>query len=294
MGRIIALSGRVSPMPTITANGAELYYEVRGIGPSLLLIHGGGGDAGTVTKLAQSLAQDFTVVVYDRRGLSRSRRPKEWRQTSIAEQADDAAGLVAALGAAPAAVVGHSLGALIALELLLRHPELVRRAALLDPGPLDSAIPDRAQKMAMPDGVRAAMAKGGAEAGFEALLRNLHIWDQLDPPARRRALGNTEVFFNYETPLLQRYRPDDILMGTNRVPVQVGAGEDTPPVFREMAEWLAARLGVRVEGVPGGHASCVEYPEGVAEMIRPFLLHATEDRATFTAPNQSDRRLSKD
>ena len=173
-------------MPTITANGAELYYEVRGIGPSLLLIHGGGGDAGTVSNLADILAQDFTVVAYDRRGLSRSPRPKEWPQTSIAEQAEDAARLVNALGLAPVAVVGHSLGALIALELLLQHPDLVRRAALLDPGPIDCAIPNRRQKMALPEGVREAMARG-PQAGFEALLRNLHVWDNLDAPARQRA-----------------------------------------------------------------------------------------------------------
>ncbi len=79
-------------MPTITANGAELYYEVRGVGPSLLLIPGGGADAGWVTKLAEGLARDFTVVAYDRRGLSRSLPPKDWTQTSIAEQAEDAAG----------------------------------------------------------------------------------------------------------------------------------------------------------------------------------------------------------
>jgi pimeloyl-ACP methyl ester carboxylesterase len=267
-------------MPTITTNGAELYYEVRGSGPSVLLVHGGGGDCGTVVRLADSLARHFTVVAYDRRGLSRSPRPKDWKQTSIAEQAEDAAGLVRALRLGPAAVVGHSLGALIALELLLQHPDLVRRATLLDPGPLDSAIPNRQQKMAMPEGVRAAMAEGGPKAGFEALLRNLHIWDAIDPAAQQRVLGNAEVFFSFETPLLQMYRPDEALVGANRMPVQVGAGEETPPVFREMAEWLASRLNVRVEGVPGGHASCIEHPEGVAKVIRPFLQGVTGEQAS--------------
>lgn len=265
-------------MPNITPNGAELYYEVRGNGPSVLLIHGGGGDCGTVIRLAEILAKDFTVVTYDRRGLSRSPRPTPWKQTSIAEQADDAAGILTVLGFAPAAVVGHSLGALVALELLLRHPGLVRRASLLDPGPLDSAIPDRKQKMAMPEVVRAAIAKGAPEAGFEALLRNLHIWDAIDEAARRRVLGNAEVFFSHETPLLQTYRPDDTLLGANRVPVQVAAGTETPAVFQEMADWLAAHINVGVEGLPGGHASCIEFPEGVAEVIRPFLQNRSAAR----------------
>jgi pimeloyl-ACP methyl ester carboxylesterase len=171
-------------MPTIIANGAELYYEIRGKGPSLLLIHGGGVDGGTFKKLADVLASDFTVVAYDRRGLSRSPRPTDWKQTSIAEQAEDAAGLLRALRVAPAAVVGQSLGALIALELLLRHPDLVRRANLLDPGPLDSAIPDRQQKFALlpeSEAIRTGIATGGPEAGFEALLRGLGAWDAMDP-----------------------------------------------------------------------------------------------------------------
>jgi pimeloyl-ACP methyl ester carboxylesterase len=258
-------------MPTITTNQTELYYELRGGGPSLLLIHGGGGDCGTVNRLADILAQNFTVIAYDRRGLSRSPRPMDWNQTSIPEQAEDASWLLRALGVAPAVVVGHSLGALIALELLLQHPDLVRRASLVDPGPLDSAIPNRQQRMAVPKGVRAAMAKGGPEAGFEALLRNLHAWEAFDSATRQRVLGNAGVFFSHETPLLQTYRPDEALLDGNRVPVQVAAGVKTPPVFREMAEWLASRTKVRLESVPGGHASCIEHPEGAAEVVRAFL-----------------------
>jgi pimeloyl-ACP methyl ester carboxylesterase len=266
-------------MPTITANGAELYYEVRGSGPPVLLIHGGGIDSGTFERLADIIASDFRVVTYDRRGISRSPRPKDWKQTSIAEQAEDAAGLLRALGVAPAAVVGASLGALIALELLLQHPHLVRRASLLDPGPLDSAIPDRREKMA-PLAMAARTASGGPEAGFEALLRALDIWEYMDPASRQRVLGNTEVFFSYETPLLQSYKPDDALLRANRVPVQVGAGEETPQVFREMAEWLAARLKVHAEKYPGGHAATVSRPEQVAGVILPFLQALVEEQPT--------------
>ena len=88
-------------MPAISSNGVELYYETCGNGPSLLLIHGGGGDCGSLSPLADIKAQDFAVVAYDRRGLSRSPRPKDWKQTSIAEQAEDAGSLMRALGIAP-------------------------------------------------------------------------------------------------------------------------------------------------------------------------------------------------
>lgn len=268
-------------MPTITANGVELYHEVRGIGPSVLLIHGGGIDGGSFNRLADILAFDFTVVTYDRRGISRSPRPTDWKQTSIAEQAEDAAGLLRALGIAGAAVVGQSLGALVALELLLRNPELLRRASLLDPGPVDSAVPDRQKRMALPEAVRAAISRGELVAGFEALLRALGAWEAMDSASRVRVLGNAGVFFSYETPLLQSYRPDEALLSANRVPVQVGAGVETPPVFREMAEWLASRLNVRVEQTPGGHVGYLSHPDEVAQVIRPFLLDVAQEQVSL-------------
>ena len=97
----------------IQAGTTKLYHEVRGSGPALLII-GGTGDAGEWANLAPTLAQECTVVTYDRRGMSRSPRPDGWTATSMAEMADDAAALLGALDLAPAVVVGHSGGASMA------------------------------------------------------------------------------------------------------------------------------------------------------------------------------------
>jgi pimeloyl-ACP methyl ester carboxylesterase len=72
------------------------------------------------------VAQELTVVTYDRRGFSRSPRPDGWAASSVAEQADDDAGLLWALDLTPAVVVGHSAGGSIAYSLVVRHPEVVR------------------------------------------------------------------------------------------------------------------------------------------------------------------------
>ena len=58
---------------TLRVPGANLHYEVRGSGPVLLLIHPGGGDGHAFDAIADYLAHRYTVVAYDRRGLSRSR-----------------------------------------------------------------------------------------------------------------------------------------------------------------------------------------------------------------------------
>ena len=66
------------------------------------------GDGGHFETLAELLADEFTVVTYDRRGNGRSPRPAGWAKTSPQAQADDAAALLAALGLAPAGVYGSS------------------------------------------------------------------------------------------------------------------------------------------------------------------------------------------
>ena len=97
-------------MPTVSAGSVELYYEVRGTGPPALLIMGATGDAGHLAPVAEALADEFTALTYDRRGNSPSPPPAGWRATSVDEQADDAAALLGALGLAPAAVFGTSIG----------------------------------------------------------------------------------------------------------------------------------------------------------------------------------------
>src|SRR5262245_60404752 len=121
-------------MPRVTVNATELYYEVRGAGPPVLMIMGATGDGGHFDELADLLADESTVIAYDGRGNGRSHAPAGWRTTSAEEQADDAAALLDALETGPAAVFGTSSGGTFALCLLVRHPEGVRGAVLHEPG----------------------------------------------------------------------------------------------------------------------------------------------------------------
>ena len=120
-------------MPMATVNGAELYYDVRGDGPPVLLVMGATGDGGHFDALADLLADEFTVITYDRRGNGRSPCPAGWVTTSPEEQADDAAALLAALALAPAAAFGTSSGANFTLALVIRYPAAVRGAILHEP-----------------------------------------------------------------------------------------------------------------------------------------------------------------
>jgi pimeloyl-ACP methyl ester carboxylesterase len=130
---------------TLKVPGANLYYEIRGSGPVLLLICGGVYDAAGYAGLAQQLADRYTVVTYDRRGNSRSPLDGPQEHQSIEVHGDDAHRVLAAVGVTagePARVFGNSSGAMIGLELAARHPEQVRTVVAHEP-PIFELLPDR-------------------------------------------------------------------------------------------------------------------------------------------------------
>src|SRR5512133_4286748 len=112
-------------LKTISVPGAELYVESRGSGPVLLLITGGPTDAGIFTDLAGRLADRYTVLSYDQRGHSRSTLEGEPGDI-LSAHVGDAAALLRDAGNEPAYVYGNSGGGTIGLELITRHPSLVR------------------------------------------------------------------------------------------------------------------------------------------------------------------------
>ena len=116
-------------MATAKLDGIELYYERAGAGERLLFISGTGSDLRIKPNVFDGpLARVFDMVAYDQRGLGQSGKPDQ--AYAMADYADDAAGLMAALGWDDALVVGVSFGGMVAQELALRHPARVRRLVL--------------------------------------------------------------------------------------------------------------------------------------------------------------------
>src|SRR5919201_4469288 len=131
-GRLGVHHLRRSAMPTIPVNGTELYYQERGAGPAILFVHGMCGFAEVWDDQVGRLAADFRCVAYDRRGHGRSRLG-DVQQRTVELHADDAAGLIRALGLAPCLLVGSSGGARVGLDVVRRYPELLSGAVLSEP-----------------------------------------------------------------------------------------------------------------------------------------------------------------
>ena len=116
-------------MATAKLDGIELYYERAGTGDRLLFISGTGSDLRIKPNVFDGpLARAFDMVAYDQRGLGQSGKPDQ--PYTMADYADDAAGLMTALGWDDALVVGVSFGGMVAQELALRHPHRVKRLVL--------------------------------------------------------------------------------------------------------------------------------------------------------------------
>ncbi len=116
-------------MPEVFANGRRLYFEENGSGPPLLFLSGLGGDNRAFSVPMRHLGSRFRAVALDNRDVGRSDRAHA--PYSTADMADDVAGFLRAVGADGGThVVGHSLGGLIAQELAIRHPDLVRSLVL--------------------------------------------------------------------------------------------------------------------------------------------------------------------
>ena len=255
-------------------NGAELYYEKQGTGPAVLLIAGSTGDAGNFTRAADLLADQFTIVTYDRRGNSRSPRPSGWTMTSVAEQADDAAGLIQSLGLSPAVVFGASAGGLIALDLMIRHPQLVRAGIVQEPS-IFSVLPDPLAALAPRRAlIDEALRTKGPRAAIEALMRYLNddaVFAAIPGEILERMLGNADTILTIESPAFASWQPKAEDLTNLTVPITLMFANETLPVYKQVTQSLAQQLNAELVIVPGRHAFYCYRPQDLTDALRRIL-----------------------
>jgi pimeloyl-ACP methyl ester carboxylesterase len=175
---------------SVEGAGVALNVVEHGSGAPVLLIHGLAADAEAMAPVAQALAGEARAIAYDRRGYGSSGAPEPYRGTTVEEQAQDAAAILATLEPGAAVVCGDDFGALVALDLVKRHRALVRAAVLCDP-PLLMFVPEATERLAAQHAeLEAAIREGGPEAGVAAWLGG-----QADGRALARARAAHRAFF---------------------------------------------------------------------------------------------------
>ena len=148
-------------MSTFKVPGAQLFYEVSGSGPLLVLIPGAAGTGEVFHPLVRELIARYQVVTYDRRGFSRSQLdgPQDYDHR-LSTDADDVRRLIEHLTDQPAIVFGNSSGAIVALEVLTRYPERVQMVVAHEP-PVVSLLSDAAKWWAFFDRIYDSSRKNG-------------------------------------------------------------------------------------------------------------------------------------
>ncbi len=127
-------------MPELESSGVVTYYEQFGTGPDLLFLSGG-DNTGAIWHRDQVpyFSERFRCTTYDARGVGRT-RPLDSPPWPIELYGEDAAALIEAVCEPPVVLVGLSMGSLIAQELALTRPDLVRCAVLIGTAAGESAV----------------------------------------------------------------------------------------------------------------------------------------------------------
>lgn len=136
----------------VIANGIQHHIARSGRGTPIVLAHGFSDDGACWAATADRLAETYDVILIDARGHGRSDAPEQGYGPEV--QADDLAGVIAALNLQHPIVLGHSMGAITALTLAGRHPDVPRAILLEDPPPWWSPSAEAPYSPQWLDGVR--------------------------------------------------------------------------------------------------------------------------------------------
>lgn len=272
---------------TVKVAGARVFYRVRGAGPWLMLLGGGASDADGLERIASRLTADYTVITHDRRGLSRSRLddpgPDDRGKApgiTIAAHSEDVHHVLTALGAAPAMVFGSSIGAVIGLDLLIRHPDDVRVLVAHEP-PVGGLLTGDEEPSVSFTGIYAET--GDADAAmrqFAASLAPAGLRSAAqDRPRTKAATRNNEFFITNDAPAVHRYELDLDALKALTSRLVIGGGRDGRGFFPYIcASRLAGRLGTGLAEFPGHHGGYAIYPAEFARSLRQVLEFAVAGR----------------
>lgn len=265
---VAPVSGRgIAPV-----NGARLFYEVKGSGEPVVLIHGGQLDSRMWDDQFDLVAREFRVLRYDVRGYGASSSPDR-----LYSDREDLAALLDYVGMRKVHLVGLSLGGRISIDLAVDRPERVASLALAGPGLAGFDFPD-------PEGDKRwwALIQAARDEGVEKVTE-LWLKDPFMAPAmenprlasrlRRLALENDRDWL--ANPILQRPpspRPAKRLAEI-KAPTLLILGDRDVPRIKAVVETLAKEVsGARKVVIAGaGHMVSMEKPEEFNRALLEFL-----------------------
>jgi pimeloyl-ACP methyl ester carboxylesterase len=247
----------------------DWYCELRGSGPSVVLIPSGEGDCGSFARIAEALAADFEVLTFDMPGFSRSGTPPEFRRVTAGMLAEQVAILVSSLDLAPAAFYGCSSAGLVVLTLVAKYPGLVRNGLVHEAALLkDSDAPEASAALfALNELDDVEIVKTCKMLFRDQMNSNGEAWDAAGEQYHQRLEKNYVTWvrhYLWEGLADHRYTAEDL----TRRPISWSVGGLTEAWIVPANLAVASRGKIEVQVLPCKHFPQIEIPELLTTHIR--------------------------
>jgi len=262
-------------LATYVSSGASgkfqgLCFETKGRGEAIVFIHGGQLDRRMWDAQFDLFAKEYRVIRYDIRGFGKSEAPLK-----PYSDASDLASLLEHLRIKKATFIGLSLGAAVAVDTALVHPQAVHSLILVCPGLGGFRFEDKANDLRS---IVEAAREENYEKAAELWLQNPYMAVATEDPAlhaRLRRLAKENVHCWLKNPLLLRnLKPPAVeRLGEIRAPTLVIDGERDVSDIHKIVNKLAAEIsGAQKKTVAGaGHLVPMEKAEEFNELALEFL-----------------------
>ena len=237
--------------------------------PALVCVHGACVDGVFFDGIARELSHDYRVIAYDRRGCGESGDAADGCY-DLAAQAADLQAVIEYVGA-PANVLAHSAGTLVALELLRTNPAVVSRAILHEP-----AVTSEGAGLGAAPVLLDMIAAGKVSRALRAFLGAIGDPDPDAPRTTeaeaRHALRNGRSFMANEYGINMTYVPDWDRVRASKAMAAVLLGELSIGTTREAGTRAAAELlNCPLVTIPGAHNGLRDRPAPAAQAVRDIL-----------------------
>jgi pimeloyl-ACP methyl ester carboxylesterase len=284
-------------------NDITLHYVDQGKGTPVIFVHGSLSDGGYWADQVGQFAGHYRAIAYSRRYNYPNNNPARAGYSAVVD-AEDLAAFIHALYLGKVVVIGHSYGALTALFLAAKHPELIRALVLAEPPAIsllehlpgdeakigEAMYQDIQRRMVLP--MQQAFRRGDRDAGIGVFMgyvfNNPHAWDQMKKSAREETLRDAhewDVMMTTGT-LFPDIQPKTVREIT--VPVLLLSGAKSYPFLGLISEELA-RLLPNHEAIvlpDAGHQMWYQAPDVCRKDVEAFLVRSGIQSRLTSGPGQ--------
>ena len=269
-------------MPVVTIDNINMYYEVHGDGEPLVLIQGLSLDSSSWINQVPVLSQKYQVIVFDNRGVGQTDASDSPYSTEM--MADDTVALLKVLSVTDAHILGFSMGGMIAQQVAIKYPQMVKSLILVA---TSAKFPARAKHL-----TRLWLQMMEEEISLELRIRNAFLWvftdqffeneeqvsaavnfalNQLYPQPLHGFAGQVAALLKHDThnQISQISVPTLVLVGKEEILIPVNFSQE-----------LAANIpnAELVVSERAGHNYWMETPDSFNQAVMQFLTKVTEKR----------------